>query len=184
MKAKITPKHAGSPDPGPWPAQPHHENGDPGPGRVTQAAPQAGLPRPYVGLTGGTATAGDRPAGRWPAHMVIPDPALSSPVTCRAVIGDELRRPALWCQMGACVARHADPEAIGEADNRARAVAAGWREDALGRFACPSCLQRSTEFRVRYPVVPWDKEQAMAMAFLMTVAARQRDASGPAAPAG
>jgi hypothetical protein len=88
--------------------------------------------------------------------------------TQRAVIGDELRRPVLWCQMDSCVTRFADPDAHGEADNRARAIGAGWREDAFARFACPACLQTSPGFRVRYPVVAWDKKRAIAMATLMT----------------
>ncbi|HEX5292421.1 MAG TPA: hypothetical protein VFX25_26420 [Streptosporangiaceae bacterium] len=41
--------------------------------------------------------------------------------------------------MAGCRAAFADPAALGEADNRARAVAAGWSADALGRLACPAC---------------------------------------------
>lgn len=87
-----------------------------------------------------------------------------------ALIGDRLRRPILWCQMGSCVAWHADPAATGEADNRARALAAGWREDALGRIACPACLQSSPEFRAMYPLVPWDSKRAVAMLILWEAA--------------
>lgn len=72
----------------------------------------------------------------------------------RALIGDQLRRPAVWCQMGSCVERYAAPSALGEVDNRCRAIAAGWREDALGRMACPACVQRDPQFRVTYPTVP------------------------------
>ena len=72
--------------------------------------------------------------------------------------------------MGSCVAWHADPAATGEADNRARALAAGWREDALGRIACPACLQSSPEFRAMYPLVPWDSKRAVAMLILWEAA--------------
>jgi hypothetical protein len=64
-----------------------------------------------------------------------------APTTERAVIGDELREPAAWCQMGACIARYADPQALGEIDVRNRAVAAGWCVDLFGRLICPSCQQ-------------------------------------------
>ena len=47
----------------------------------------------------------------------------------------------MWCEMGSCISWHADPAALGEADTRARAIAAGWRIDALGRLACPQCQQ-------------------------------------------
>ena len=54
----------------------------------------------------------------------------------RAVIGDQLRMPVMWCQMGSCISWHADAAEFGEASTRARAIAAGWRIDALG-LACP-----------------------------------------------
>lgn len=208
-KVKATPRHADSSDPGPWLAQLREEDGGTGNGNGDHAEPAAALPRPYVGLLGGTSagqeiTGGQAVPPEADAHPhqwrrdgtpessdsgVVAVPAAAprraaAPAASRAIIGDELRRPAVWCQMGACVTRYADPHALGEADNRARAERAGWREDAWGRFACPSCLQRSTEFRVRYPVVPWDKERAVAMAILMTVAVRQIRASDPAAETG
>lgn len=64
----------------------------------------------------------------------------------RAIIGDELRVPMLWCESGACIERYVDDGALGEGDLRARALATGWRYDALGRLACPSCV-RSPAFR-------------------------------------
>lgn len=67
-------------------------------------------------------------------------------ITTRAIIGDELRIPVLWCQFGSCVNRYTDSGALGERDLRYRAVASGWRFDALGRLACPSCLQRDASF--------------------------------------
>ena len=86
----------------------------------------------------------------------------SSPVG--ALIGDELRMPIAWCEMGSCISWHADRSALGEADNRARAISAGWRIDALGRMTCPRCQQTSTSFRATRPVVPWDRATAITMA--------------------
>ena len=60
-------------------------------------------------------------------------------ITGHCVIGDQIRVPAAWCAMAGCQAAFAAPAALGEADNRARAVAAGWAKDALGRLACPTC---------------------------------------------
>lgn len=82
----------------------------------------------------------------------------------RALIGDELRMPTTWCEMGSCISWHADRSALGEADNRARAISAGWRIDALGRMTCPRCQQTSTSFRATRPVVPWDRATAIMMA--------------------
>jgi hypothetical protein len=84
--------------------------------------------------------------------------------TVRAVIGDELRMPIMWCEMGSCVSWYADPAALGEADNRARAIKAGWRIDAVGRRACPSCQQTDVGFWATDPVVPWDRHTAIARA--------------------
>ena len=80
----------------------------------------------------------------------------------RAVIGDQLRLPIMWCEMGSCVSWHADPAALGEADTRARAIDAGWRIDALGRLACPQCQQTDPGYWAARPVVPWDRSMAIA----------------------
>jgi len=82
----------------------------------------------------------------------------------RAVIGDELRIPIIWCEMGSCISWHADRTALGQADVRARAIRAGWRIDALGRLACPQCQQTDVAFRTTRPVVLWDRSTAIAMA--------------------
>ena len=84
--------------------------------------------------------------------------------TERAVIGDELRIPIMWCEMGSCISRHADPAALGEADVRARAIKAGWRIDALGRLACPRCQQSDPTFWATDSIMPWDRYTAMARA--------------------
>ncbi len=85
-------------------------------------------------------------------------------MTERAVIGDQLRMPIMWCEMGSCISWHADPAALGEADARARAIDAGWLIDAFGRLVCPRCQQADPRFRASHPVVPWDRHTAMARA--------------------
>jgi hypothetical protein len=79
----------------------------------------------------------------------------------RAVIGDQLRMPIMWCEIGWCISWHADPVALGEADTRARAIAAGWRFDALGRLACPRCQQFDPGYWTARPVVPRDRHAAI-----------------------
>jgi hypothetical protein len=83
-----------------------------------------------------------------------------------ALIGADLRTPMVWCELepGSCVSWHGDREALGMADVRARAIAAGWRIDALGRLTCPQCQQRSTTFRATQQVVLWNRGYAMTMA--------------------
>ncbi|HTQ93418.1 MAG TPA: hypothetical protein VMK84_28375 [Streptosporangiaceae bacterium] len=82
--------------------------------------------------------------------------------TARAVIGDELRMPIMWCEMGSCISWRTDPSALGEADARARAIGAGWRIDALGRLACPQCQQTDPGFWATSRVVRWDRYTAVA----------------------
>jgi hypothetical protein len=86
-------------------------------------------------------------------------------ITGHCVIGDQIRVPAAWCSVAGCRAAFADPAALGEADNRARAVAAGWAKDALGRLVCPAC-QRD------HPVPAW------------WVFSRERGTAGDHGPAG
>ena len=100
-------------------------------------------------------------------------------VTGRAVIGDELRTPIMWCEMGACISRYSDPAALGEADIRARAIGAGWRVDALGRLACPRCQQTDGRFWATHPVTLHDRDRAVTLTALMAAAAALReDAAG------
>jgi hypothetical protein len=84
------------------------------------------------------------------AHAAVRFDPLTHPVaiTGHCVIGDQIRVPAAWCAMAGCQAAFAAPAALGEADNRARAVAAGWAKDALDRLVCPAC-QRD------HPAPPW-----------------------------
>lgn len=78
-----------------------------------------------------------------PASPARYDPLIHSvAITGACLIGDQIRVPAAWCDMGGCGSRFTDPTALGEADNRARALGAGWAQDALGQLVCPSCQQR------------------------------------------
>ena len=95
------------------------------------------------------------------------------PCTERAVIGDELRIPIMWCEMGSCISWHSDSAALGEADIRARAIAAGWRVDALGRLACPRCQQSDGRFWATHPARLRARDTA-------TAAAKRQDAAGGA----
>jgi hypothetical protein len=52
----------------------------------------------------------------------------------------------MWCQFGTCIASYTHRGALGERDLRARALAVGWRYDALGRLACPDCAQHDPAF--------------------------------------
>ena len=98
-----------------------------------------------------------------PAEQAAPaEPAASGGSTVRAVIGDQLRMPIMWCEMGSCISWHADPAALGESDARARAIGAGWCIDAFGRLACPQCQQHDPGFWTAHPVVPWDRYAALA----------------------
>lgn len=82
--------------------------------------------------------------------------------TARAVIGDQLRMSITWCEMGSYISLYADPEALGEADTRARAIGAGWRIDALGRLSCSRCQQTDSGFWASCPVAPRDRYTVIA----------------------
>jgi hypothetical protein len=84
-----------------------------------------------------------------------------SPSTERAVLGDHLRELGAWCQIGACIARHTDADALGERDIRKKAVAAGWCVDLFGRLVCPSCQQRYPVWCAR-PLLIRDRPGSLA----------------------
>lgn len=113
MTSGTSPRHARRPGVARWA------------GRIAGPAPVRARPE------------GDHDASR-PATRFDP---LIHPVaiTGHCVIGDQIRAPAATCAMAGCGAAFADPAALGEADNRARAAAAGWATDLLGRFMCPAC---------------------------------------------
>lgn len=99
-----------------------------------------------------------------PARAEAPACAELAESAVRAVIGDQLRMPVMWCEMGSCISWRADPAALGEADARARAISVGWRIDALGRLACPHCQQTDPRFWATGRVVRWDRYTAVAQA--------------------
>ena len=72
----------------------------------------------------------------------------------RAIIGDDIRTPMLWCEFGSCIARYTSEHALSERDLRARALAAGWRYDVSGRLACPRCAPNASSFQGGRPAVP------------------------------
>ena len=92
------------------------------------------------------------------------DKAARGGAAVRAVIGDQLRMPIMWCEMGSCISWYADPAALGEADTRGRAISVGWRIDALGGLACPRCQQSDPGFWASCPVVPCDRDMPGAWA--------------------
>jgi len=118
-----------------------------------------------------------------PAAPAAPaTPAGPAAAAARCVIGDELRIPVMWCEMGSCVSWHADPAALGEADTRARAIAAGWRIDALGRLACPQCQQSNPGFWTSRPVAVRDRNMARARTALITAPPGAEPGGGAALP--
>jgi hypothetical protein len=137
----------------------------PGDGQAEPASPRASRPEAAGAagvLAGDFAAAGTFPdAGA--ADGTFPDAGAADAGTAvRAVIGDQLRMPAMWCEMGSCRSRYTDPAAVGEADIRARAIGAGWRIDAFGRLACPRCQQADPAFRASCPATLWNRDDAIA----------------------
>lgn len=64
--------------------------------------------------------------------------------------------PAAPCETPIpCGACYADPQACTFRGLRLSAREAGWRLDAFGRWACPSCVQECGEFRTLYPLTFW-----------------------------
>src|SRR5262249_18536689 len=114
------------------------------------------------------------PAGGPPAS---PSRAACSGTTERALIGDRLRIPIVWCEIAPCISHHTDPAALGEADIRARALSAGWRFDRLGRLTCPECQQSSPWFWPAHPVALWCRETAATTVALMAAHQRRNGAS-------
>ena len=106
------------------------------------------LPRPYVAPPAAPRN------GPKPRFTPRRQPAVHRAPAERAVIGDEIRIPIMWCEFGSCIARYTHSGALGERDLRARALAAGWRYDALGRLACPDCAQHNPAFWPTRPPVP------------------------------
>ena len=124
-----------------------------------RAEPPYNSTRPEVSARPVTAAAARPVTSAAPASPAGPPGA-----SVRAVIGDQLRIPIMWCEMGCCISWFSDPAALGEGDARARAIGADWRIDALGRLACPRCQQTDRDFRASRPVMPWDRYTAIVAA--------------------
>ena len=155
------------------------------PADTVPPAPAAAPPAPAAGP----------PVAAASPPVAAPGPPVATPgngrkrrtsvaITERAAIGDELRIPIAWCDMGACISHYEHPEALGEADIRARAIVAGWRVDALGRLACPQCQQSGRWFWTTHPVVLWDRGRAVTAAALMAAAARAEATDGAGSEVG
>jgi hypothetical protein len=142
-----------------------------------------GYAEPVSETVGEPATAGDPPAdatARPPNTVSGGHEMRESAETIEpAPIGDALRMPIAWCEMGSCISRYEHPAALGEADIRARAIEAGWRVDALGRLACLQCQRSGPWFWTTHPIVPWDRHRAVSAVAMMTAAVRP-DATGGA----
>jgi hypothetical protein len=145
-----------------WTAEPGHMTFD-GANDIGVMAIAIG-PGPEPLAIGPAPLAGYRPQpAAFPALPPAPEPGpapilAAVPVTEPAVIGDYLRLPVMWCEMPPCISFHRDPASLGERDARGRAIADGWRYDALGRFACPGCQQADPAFRTLRPVAWQHKE--------------------------
>ena len=146
-----------------------------GPRPETAAAPPASWPAAFAEVSAHADTPEITPPPS-PPHRAL-GATRREPSLLRATIGDQLRRPVAWCEMGSCIGHHADTAALGEADIRARAISAGWRVDALGRLACPRCQQTSTDFRASHPVALWDRDNAITSAALTVAVMRYRRAA-------
>jgi len=174
MKASITPADVSAHEMSTWIAQLRDEDSDarfgdarPGGGNASDEEPDHGEAMRQV-------AASALPAGR---PLASASRAADPDTTARALIGDQLRIPIMWCEIAPCVSHHTNPAALGEADIRARALSAGWRFDRLGRLTCPECQQSSPWFWPAHPVALWDRDAAATMVALMAACDRRNGAS-------
>lgn len=173
MKVRIYPGDVGAHEVDAWIAQLRDDGSDT---RFSDARPSVGTAidePPDEAEAGWRLAAPAPPAGRPPASARR---AARPGTVGRALIGDQLRIPIVWCELAPCISHHTNPAALGEADIRARAVSAGWRFDRLGRLICPECQQSSPWFWPAHPPVLWDRKAAAAMAALMAVRDRANGA--------
>ena len=162
-------------------AEPADDGGRPDPAQeATAAAPPADMLAAHTGSSADVESKADAEDGADAEHGAAAGSSERAAPTERAAIGDQLRIPIAWCELGSCIAHHADPAALGEADIRARAISAGWRLDGLGRLACPTCQQNGSGFWASHPVALWDRDVAITRAYLMAVAMRNTAAVGRA----
>jgi hypothetical protein len=123
--------------------------------------PPADLPPPRFIPRRRSAAPGQAPP---PAAPPPPrrQPAMRRWRPTRAIIGDGYRVPMLWCEVGSCIGRYSSGRARGEHDLRARALAAGWCYDALGRLACLRCARHDPSFRSARDLVIRIRGQSVA----------------------
>jgi hypothetical protein len=174
MKVRISPGDVSAHEMSAWIAELRAEGSDAGFDDAHPSGGKASHGAPGDGETTRKIAVPVVPGGRPPASA---GRVSFRRTTERALIGDELRIPIVWCDMAPCISHHTSPAALGEADVRARALSAGWRLDRLGRLTCPGCQQSSPWFWPAHPVVPWDREAAATMETLMAVAHRRNGAS-------
>src|SRR5262245_45550970 len=150
--------------------------GDGGPVRkIAAPAVSAGTPPAVPSGTLPAAPSGTLPAV--PGTVPASDSRAPGPSTAeRAVIGDQLRIPIVWCELAQCISHHTNPAALGEADIRARALSAGWRFDRLGRLTCTECQQSSPWFWPAHPDSLQYREAAAIMCALMAAHHRRNGA--------
>src|SRR5215813_12301309 len=139
MNVKISPADVSVHEMSAWIAQLRDESSDAGPsdagpsgGTASDGAPGDGEPvrkiaapavsaRTPPAVPSGTLPAA--PSGTLPAVPgTVPagDSRAPGPSTAeRAVIGDQLRIPIVWCELAQCISHHTNPAALGEADIRA-----------------------------------------------------------------
>ena len=137
---------------------------------VTPPPPRS-QPRPRPAAAPGQAPASARPASPAPASpapagIASPPPPQRQPAMrrwrpMRAIIGDDIRTPMLWCEFGGCIARYTSEQANSERDLRARALAAGWCYDVFGRLACPRCTRNDPSFRGVRPPAPEGQDPSL-----------------------
>jgi hypothetical protein len=166
VSPKTLPRHARPLAAGRWAGRPAVGRWA---GRIAERG-LARLPADSRGLPGhppGDAGAAPR------RHDPLVDPLA---ITERCVIGDQLRMPATCCDIVGCGAEFSDLAALGEADNRARALAAGWRMDAFDRLVCPTCEQRPD---AAWPRAPGPEPDTGADLTSAVVAPRPRYGESP-----
>jgi hypothetical protein len=115
---------------------------------VRPQSPSAPVPVPVAPPAPPRMKAPDAPRAVTSAVQRPPAPPRSR---MRAVIGDQLRAPALLCEFSGCSSRFTHPDALGERQLQDLAIAAGWQYDLIGRLACPSCVRRAPTFWSRRP---------------------------------
>jgi hypothetical protein len=160
MKIKIrsddasTLRKDGWPQTGDWPAELRDDSRTEPPGDGQSKADGADVPRSGAlaqadALTEARARAHADAQARAQADARAQARAHAEADACagaigRAVIGDQLRIPIMWCDMGSCISVHADPASLGEADARARAISVPGASRPTPRSGPPSRSCRGT----------------------------------------